>query len=350
LSVLSLLAVGLLGLAPAPVAGADDPTSSIDPTYGIDGVASIYDEDETPFLLAEDVDPLGRVVALPIRPGAPMRRLTADGELDTTFGSDGGLVLPGGSTWLRVRAEASHTYALGKVDVDEAVGVSVPAIARLTDAGELDPSWGGDGVLEVGEAVRGRGVVAADESPDGALVASFEAADPDDPTAWRYVIVRILPNGALDSSFGSGGRVVLPSRHSVGPDGLRVDAAGRVLVVEAQYDQSGSTETLRVRRLLGSGAPDPSFGTDGVALLGEGEGASIAISDSDGALIVGGDGGVRAGSAMWKLRDDGSLDPSFGSRGAVRSMGPEPSGAVDVYLVPNSAARLGVPVGPLQLR
>ncbi len=111
------------------------------------------------------------------------------------------------------------------------------------------------------------------------------------------VLVRFLRNGSLDRSFGTSGRVALPS----GAAAVAIDG-GRILVAV-----DGS-----ILGYLDDGSLDQSFGTDGTATVA-GFTASSVVAQRDGGIVAAGARGDDV--AVVRLRKDGTPDPSFGTAG-----------------------------------
>lgn len=81
---------------------------------------------------------------------------------------------------------------------------------------------------------------------------------------WQDAIARFLPDGTLDSSFGTGGRLVNPFGfllNSVGT-AIQVLADDRILVA-GTIDYGGGDQDFWVGRLLENGLPDVTFGAAG---------------------------------------------------------------------------------------
>ncbi|HTR52776.1 MAG TPA: hypothetical protein VMJ10_18810, partial [Kofleriaceae bacterium] len=128
---------------------------------------------------------------------------------------------------------------------------------------------------------------------------------------------------AMDPAFGSNGVVVIDNggianlAYSI--QGIAVQPDGRIVVV-GLGGTAANTDTLVVR-LLDDGSLDPSFGSGGVVLIdvfAQEEGRSVAIQP-DGKLVIGSGGGDVSGppdSDVIRLAPDGSLDPTFGTTSA----------------------------------
>ncbi|WP_052668054.1 delta-60 repeat domain-containing protein [Nitriliruptor alkaliphilus] len=166
------------------------------------------------------------------------------------------------------------------------------------------------------------------------------------------VLHRLLPNGGPDPSFGAGVPFLLglaPYSSSVLRD-VAVDDQGRIVAVgEFGLNIPGvvsSGPLLAVVRLLPDGSPDPGFGTDGVVPVpgpggADSSGHGIAI-DADRRLVVTGWAEVEEASRgllVARLRDDGSLDPTFGTGGTV--LGPQGYEGRDVTTDGNEVVVVG---------
>ncbi len=214
-------------------------------------------------------------------------------------------------------------------------------VATAVDA--LGPEWGNGIGLALRPESYGEEVHLA-SAPDGSLVA-----------ARGNLLLRYLPDGRLDPSFGAGGKLAIPTVEEL-PFGLAdiaVDAQGRILVfgtvVEPTISRTIYGYTIRevspsfvtVLRFSPNGTLDPSFGNgdgifrDGLGLrptpgvpaeipLVEAESAEL---DSQGRPVVavgkvGFPPSIRTtpgwvGDAMIRLTPSGTLDPSFGGGDGV---------------------------------
>jgi uncharacterized delta-60 repeat protein len=252
----------------------------------------------------------------------------APGDLDPSFGEFGVLTLPfadtgdRGSVWDVDRTPDGD--AIVTVNRKETVGPprfesSSPLVARITPSGALEPSFAAGGI----SAPFGtdRDVSFYSLVPDQAgrmLIAATVDGQP--------AVVRLLADGSLDASFGSGGiaelgadRDILATRPTTaqGADGTVVAA------VPARYEAPTAPTAIAVHRLLPDGSPDTSFGEGGVATVDVGSDPSVvgaAVADDGGIVVV---GGGRSGSfpaiTAFRLRHSGALDDSFGDHGVTRA-------------------------------
>jgi uncharacterized delta-60 repeat protein len=140
------------------------------------------------------------------------------------------------------------------------------------------------------------------------------------------VLMRLLPGGGLDSSFGAGGIVVdpfgfLPDNYS-GRD-VAIQPDGRI-VVAGDVFHSGGDDDFFVARFLTNGSPDTSFGFNGITGIPFDLGGNLA--DDAWALALGPNGTiVVVGTATWsatdldfaiaRLTSSGALDTTFDGDG-----------------------------------
>jgi uncharacterized delta-60 repeat protein len=205
-----------------------------------------------------------------------------------------------------------------------------PAASRASagpDAGGLDAAFGQGGkVLVPPPAGAGEWPGAQAVQPDGAIVVAGTAAPARN--GYVFLLLRFLPDGRPDPSFGTGGRVwtdlvtlATPLRGAVHGDvalgsssasAVAVQPDGRIVVGGAT--QSGATTAFAVLRYLPDGRPDTSFGTGGLALTDFDPATNDGVTDlsllPDGRILAAGAAGDAVGLARY--RPDGELDPSFG--------------------------------------
>ncbi|MGI8808057.1 MAG: fibronectin type III domain-containing protein [Acidimicrobiales bacterium] len=176
------------------------------------------------------------------------------------------------------------------------------AVARYDQDGPLDRAFAGDGRLTVDLGGPDDSAYAVAALADGRVLVVGG-------TASSAVVIRLLPDGRADPTFGTGGRVTVPSS---GPGRAAVVQADGKLVV------AGGGDRFVAYRFLDTGGLDPSFGQGGVAPIGTGPAtANALVLEPNGAITLGGTSGADVGVA--RLSGAGQPDATFGSAGATVS-------------------------------
>jgi uncharacterized delta-60 repeat protein len=100
------------------------------------------------------------------------------------------------------------------------------------------------------------------------LVVGGKCADGAGRTDIDYAVVKLTSNGAVDTTFGTDGRVTLDIEQ--GGDSPRtaiVQPEGKI-VLSGHTDGTNDVVTTVLFRLLSNGQFDPSFGNNGVVNVG----------------------------------------------------------------------------------
>ena len=181
-------------------------------------------------------------------------------------------------------------------------------VVRLLPDGTPDPTFGDGGVVRLDAGGTGgmSSAAAVLSLDDGRLVVvGTETVRPLNGTAYDLLrVARLLPDGTLDSTFGQGG--------FAGDGGPSVWAAGHDVLPTDDGGYLVSASGFLFLKFDSNGMPDPTFGTDG-RLEVPGAGTSDLTRLDDGSILAGGRGVVT------RLRPDLTLDPGFGDGGAVRT-------------------------------
>jgi len=225
-----------------------------------------------------------------------------------------------------------------------AATLSTGAVASAAAApGSLDPTFGNAGTV----------VTNGDGTPNDAVLQSNGdiLVTVDSSTAGG--VLRYLPSGKLDPTFGTDGFASISSSSLIlGASGIAVQANGDILVTSGATNASDTVQGIAVERLLPNGSPDTTFGTGGVAFmqLSAGEPATPAIvQESNGDILVGGDVFVVMKrddffeGIVARFTSAGAPDSTFGNSGAVTStalgqintLGVDAAG--DVFTLPTAA-------------
>ncbi|HET6246247.1 MAG TPA: DNRLRE domain-containing protein [Tepidisphaeraceae bacterium] len=235
-----------------------------------------------------------------------VERLNADGSVDTTFGNKGQIVTPtGNDEWFAVVIQGANHFVVAGTDNGDF------ALARYDFSGNLDPTFGSGGVELTDFGSSSDTAYAVALSPTGQIVTAGTSND-------RFAFARYDANGALDKSFGEGGRQLFDTGATTQVLGaLVVQNDGRIVAAGT------SDANVEVMRLTADGEPDADFNSDGivdVSGLTADTGAStpdytvgVALQ-SDGKIVV----AHRTTSGHFgiaRLNTDGTLDTSFGVNG-----------------------------------
>src|SRR5437667_483777 len=130
-------------------------------------------------------------------------------------------------------------------------------------------------------------------------------------------------DGDLDSTFGSGGKVVTDFfGRSNGANAVALQADGKIVVVGNALSALGPPD-FALARSNGDGSLDNSFGSGGRVTTdfgGRSDNASAMAIQPDGKILAAGGadlGGTQFDFALARYNSNGSLDSTFGSGGKV---------------------------------
>ena len=154
--------------------------------------------------------------------------------------------------------------------------------------------------------------------PDGMIVVAGTCSNGTD---YDFCLARYLVNGALDTSFGSTGKVITAIGN--GNDGaysLALQPDGKIVVSGSCLN--GTTYDFCLARYLASGALDLSFNGTGKVMTAIGSGTDAAYSvalQPDGKIVVAGrcSNGTNTDFCLARYLASGALDVSLNSTGTV---------------------------------
>ncbi len=240
-------------------------------------------------------------------------RLNRDGSLDRTFGTGGEatITFTGADSVQGIALEGSKIVVAGNTFVGNTEEF---AVARLNANGSLDQGFGTGGEVTVtfgqGQSFAAAGAIQANRI----LVAGSAGG----VAGSNYAVAALTDTGSLDSSFGSGGKVVVSFN---GGGATSTALQGNKIVLAGSTFPPGVISDFGVVRLNADGSLDASFGSGGkVAIPIQGEDfASGVVVQGDKILVAGTATNLIGASdfAVARLNGDGSLDQTFGTGGIV---------------------------------
>ncbi len=254
-------------------------------------------------------------------------RFNQDGSLDTTFGA-GGIVttdffgLWDNATGLAIQKDGRIVVA-GIVDNTNS-NASDFGLARYNPDGSLDPTFGVGGKVTTDFFGRSDDAEKLAIQADGRLVVA--GAVRIDASNQGYGVARYNLDGSLDTSFGAGGKVTtkFADGASSEADALAIQADGKIIAAGGTYLTPTSSDFGLVR-YNPDGSLDTSFGTGGKVttdFFGKIDRVSSVFIQPDGKILA--SGGVMHTSKIASLdfglaryNADGSLDLTFGDGGKL---------------------------------
>jgi uncharacterized delta-60 repeat protein len=239
------------------------------------------------------------------------------GDLDRSFGGDGIVELGADTKLLDVAVHRGKLTVVGQQG--RSAGRARLLVARFTASGSPDRSFHrGRPVLgplgSVGEAVA--------VQRNGRIVVAGSLTDRSGVASRGMLVMRFRANGSRDRSFGGDGRVTALRAARGQGLALAVSRTGRVLVAgSATMARTGDGfDRVALARFKASGRRDRSFGARGTKQLDLGRlsfARAVAVQ-RDGRIVIAGTqrNDLQSTAALAaRLRPGGSLDRSFGSRG-----------------------------------
>jgi uncharacterized delta-60 repeat protein len=301
----------------------------LDPTFGSGGTVLTSNGGNGGSADGVMLQPDGRIVTVGIDESGELLavRFDSHGGLDPTFG-DGGTAAFASVTGLYVYAGAlqpdGHILAAGAQRVPVDGGTTFAAtIARLNQDGTLDDSFGSGGFVRELFGSTQDTIPTLAVQGDGRILALGWARMQNNTgntyASQGFIVLRYLPSGERDPSFGNGGKVVTvlggddwANGLAIDPDGGDILAAG-VSSPPTPADAAAMPFDFGLARYAADGGLQIGFGVNGTvtAPVAGAEYASGVAIQSDGKILTSG----RAGKdefAVTRFTAKGAPDETFG--------------------------------------
>jgi uncharacterized delta-60 repeat protein len=330
---------------------------SINPNPGI-----VLTEPDGEILIVGTTITTGYVNSTTPPPLFELQLFHADGSPDTTFGTEGTLVVPTEidasikpvSAILRPDGKVDLVYVTNEITSQESVYV-----AQFSSDGTLDPTFGTGGIATLPSQTAMSFMPAENAialQSDGEIVLAGVATVPGTSVeeASDFAVVRLTTDGTLDSSFGTSGEYLVPFDTDLDADGNLISAAnatavavesdGQIVVagsvgVVAPSTTGGFTRfpyQMAIAQISTSATAvfqpgsTTSVSSDGSTVdstvilpaVANIEGVTSEFADSialepNGQILVAGIGGVGSIGQfiLDRINSDGTVDSSFGDDG-----------------------------------
>lgn len=246
--------------------------------------------------------------------------LTAQsGSLDPTFGTSG-IVIADVSNNFNDYNYGAALLPDGKILLSGFNNIASNIdflLARFHTDGSLDDSFGIGGVVttDFGGQDRGGEIFV---QPDGKILMCGVV----NINSERSIgLVRYLPDGALDSAFGTDGKVITAiDFNGVELTNIAVQSDGKIIIAGRVWDQLTESD-FAAFRYLSDGTLDTSFGVNGIVTtdIKEEDAARCMAIQTDDKILLAGFASVSANGdfALVRYNADGTIDKNFGSGGMV---------------------------------
>ena len=243
-----------------------------------------------------------------------LARYNNDGTLDSSFGTGGIVTTAFGSSHDDPAAIVIQPDGRIVVAGYTSDGSHYRfALVRYNSDGTLDSSFGTNGKVTGAAIATDDYVHAAALQPDGKIIVGGTVWN---GSQYNFAVARYNPNGTLDAGFGSGGVVT---------NDVTSDETFRALLIQADGKIVGvgySTGDFALFRYNSNGSLDTSFGTGGKVITSFSSGSDLAYSAAlqpDGRILAAGFGTIGSNNdfALARYNTDGSLDSAFGTAGKV---------------------------------
>jgi uncharacterized delta-60 repeat protein len=300
---------------------------SLDTTFGTGGEVTTNFGSDFDYAAALILDNSDRLVVAGGRfNGSNMdfalARYTANGTLDTTFGTGGIITTDIGSSNDIAKAlildSSNRLVVAGEFDNSTNGSNHRFALVRYNADGSLDTTFGTGGKVttDVSSSYDYVGALILDQNNRLVVAGDINVGHNVDVTLVRY-----NTDGTLDSTFGTGGIVTTGFGTIIdSANAMILDNNNRLVIAGSKYDQSNSDVILA--RYNADGTLDSTFGIGGKVITNLGfnlDDANALIRDSNNRLVIAGFSGPFGDFAIARYNTDGTLDTSFGTGGIVRT-------------------------------
>ncbi|MBL7777072.1 MAG: T9SS type A sorting domain-containing protein [Chitinophagales bacterium] len=269
-------------------------------------------------------------------------RLSANGNLVGTYGDTGTLRIHTGARIEYINGShmgADEKVVLAGVHRDLFQSIDRALLVRINPNGTLDTSFGGAGYVISDLSPISSISEGKDVKvlPDGKILLAARVRIASGNPAFEHAIVRYKQNGTIDSTFGSNGVLFItnPTTPEIA-ENLLVQADGKIVLL-GTTTVSGMVK-LHLARATSEGIPDSTFGTNGTTVITLSPSANFSVQD----FYLQPDqkmivaGAVSGAATLIRINTNGTIDNNFGSSGVCTIPASRMSNAFKILPAPNN--------------
>lgn len=188
----------------------------------------------------------------------------SNGALDSSFGNNGLSGLTGGSTPIYAVKPSSDGGFITLRGAEETQNMDF-GVEKYKSTGRLDSTFGKNGRTLIDFYNNQDKPACIGVLPDNSMIVVGRVSG-QFRTSWKTGIVKLKPNGIVDSSFGTNGRIThylqSTSTTYLSATSVNFQKDGKILIT-TQYD----FKNYSISRINSNGSLDSTFGTQGIMIV-----------------------------------------------------------------------------------
>lgn len=300
---------------------------TLDSSFGTNGKATFLFQSQS-FLNDMSLQSDGKILlAGQSTSGYCVARVSTDGTLDTSFGTNGFTVLAPafGSAAINsvVVYEDDSFLVSGTETVQNTTNYSLKLI-KFTSTGLVDTSFGNQGILVPNFDFESNLGGKIKIQTDGKIIIGGTSKISENNTLIeKTYFSRLNVNGTLDTFFGTNGVLFLEDNYSL--KDFIIDNNNEIIFIgNTNTNAQGTNGDVYISKYNNLGLLDSSFGNNGrtvVSVNSFAEYANTITKQSDGKFLLGGsyfNSSSTTDGLIVRFLQNGQLDNSFGTNGAFQ--------------------------------
>ncbi len=253
--------------------------------------------------------------------GTLLVRYNSDGTIDKSFGNEGVVVTDFGGPIDDLYGVAVQKD--GKILTAGSLGKKIDAgVIRYMPNGSIDSSFGKNGTA-LTDLGNDENVTAIDLQTDGKILITGVTVDGSNGKSSRtYFVIRYNTDGSLDKKFGEQGSILTTLDRELEINCLEIQPDGKI-IIGGVYAYLAGAKYLLIR-YMPDGSLDQSFGVGGfVKASFEGNNINLQLNSialqQDSKIVIGGGTGeaYKFYAELARFNNDGATDKTFGNGGQI---------------------------------